>query len=303
MTSGEQARMTRNSGLCTFLTDSSEVYLTDQAFKTFATKMMADSATAVTSAAAAAANNKGYSADKTTAKIAVCTLSAQLCSSSQVKFNLLDNQNLSQALNGNFSFYYSASDAVCLSFLNNVYTVMDTNLALLTPDYLTAAQLTTFLTKINTFATLAGTTTNVNSGSTVLTKQFKADLKVTNADVVVIKKLAKGFKTTQNAFHSGLLQACKIPAISVRHTTVNVTVTDTQGVPLNKVSGTLTKTAELPISNVEGIVTFTTVPAGHAVGTFTLQDYTTVVIDMVIKSGKTNEFTLVLKPNVVSAQN
>jgi len=148
MNNKEQAKLKMLGGLCTYLADNATIYENDIPFQTIAAKVIADTDTAIAASTAAEANNTGFSADKVAAKDAASLLGAQLCARSQVILDILGNKTLSQALNGSFTFYYGASDALCASRLMSVYDVMDTNQALITTQYLTGAQLATFLTRM-----------------------------------------------------------------------------------------------------------------------------------------------------------
>ena len=301
MENRQQAIMTRNSGLNAYFGMNEASYTGDPAMQAIVDKFIIDTAKAVLSGDAAAANNTGYSADKLTEKLFVSNLAAVLCAKCQVKLDLLGNKAVSQALNGAMSFYFTAADALCGTRLMNVYNVMNKNIALMTADYLTAAQLATFLTRINTFTTMSGSTTAVNTNMPVLTKQFDTDLKVASDDVVVVKMLVKGYKTTNNVFYNGVMKACKVPAVNVHHTTVSINITDTEttGV-LAGVKGTLTKSKELPVSNVGGVMLYSTVPAGMATGTFAKVGYITKVMSIDIKRGKFNSYAVGLTPGIMT---
>ena len=147
MTNRQAAQETRNVTVCEFLLvpANAAIYAGNVAFSTFATKMQTDSAAAVVAGNNAAADNTGYSLDKKIAKDAASQVAAQQCANSKVKLDLLGNNAISKSLNGAATYYSSAKDAICGNRLMNVYNVMNTNLTLITTDYLTAAQLATLL--------------------------------------------------------------------------------------------------------------------------------------------------------------
>ena len=214
-------------------------------------------------------------------------MAAQLCASSKVKLDILGNNAISKSLNGAASYYANAKDAVFGNRLMNVYNVMVTNLLTITSEYLTAAQLSTFLTRITTYTTTKGSSLLINNNSPVLTKTFNTAVKLTNTDVDVIKELAKFYKKSHSFFYDGIIKACKMPTVTVRHTPVVITVTDarTTGV-LAGVVGMLTKSAELAICNVAGVMTYATVSAGSATGTFAKTGFITDVRIINILRGK-----------------
>ena len=299
------AQETRNVTVCAFfdIPANAAVFAGNVAFSTIATKMTTDSAAAVVAGTNAAADNTGYSVDKMVSKEIVSQMAAQLCASCIVKLDLLGNNALSNALNSAATFYSSAKDAVCTNRLMSVYNVMDENLALITADYVTAPQLATFLTKINNYAATKGSSALVNNNSPVLTKTYATAMKQTTTDVRTIKELAKFYKTTNPTFYAGVMKACKMPAVPVRHTPLVVTITDasTTGV-LAGVAGTLTKSKELPISNVAGIMTYATILAGSTTATFAKTGYITVIKTLDILRGKTNTLSVALVPGTMTAE-
>ena len=183
------------------------------------------------------------------------------------------------------------------------YNIMSENVLLITPDYLTPAQLTDFLKKINTYDTTKGSSTLVKSNSPVFTETYNTAMKLTTSNVNTIKELAKLYKTVQPAFYAGIMRACTMPAVTVHHTPLVMTITDASTTSvLANVAGKLTRTKELPTSNVAGIMIFATVSAGSATATFTKKGYISAIKTVNIVRGKTNNYTVALVPGVMTAE-
>ena len=303
MTNYEQAQMKRNGSICTILNKNASIFEDDVSFCAIATKMQEDTDTVVANSAAAETNNKGYSMAKYTAKNEASELAADLCANSQVKLNLLNNLILSKSLNSAITFYSKASDATCSSRLMSVYKVMEDNIEIITSDYLTAGQLADLLAKINKFTNLASQTGVVNSGATVLTKQFKTAMKATNANVKTIIKLVNKYEKTNPTFYSVVMAACKLPTVTKLNTSVSIDVFDAEskGV-LAKVAGTLTKSKHKPFSNVAGVMLYINVLAGTATLSFSLKDYITKLLTINIKRGRMNKFTVYLTPGTMTTE-
>ncbi len=305
MTNRQAAQETRNVTVCAFLQvpANAAIYAGSVAFSTIATKMQTDSDAAVVAGNNALADNTGYSLDKVVAKEAASEVAAQLCASSKVKLDLLGNNAISDLLHSAVTYYSTAKDAICGNRLMSVYNAMYTNLEMITADYLTETELTTLLTKINSYTALKGSSSLVNNNSPVLTKEYNTAIKLTSTDVATIKELAKFYKKPQPLFYAGIMKACKMPAVTVRHTPVIITITDasTTGV-LAGVTGTLTKSAETPVSNVAGIMTYATVSAGSATGTFAKTGFITTIRTINILRGKTNSYSVALVPGIMTAE-
>ena len=303
MNNVQEAKVKRDNSLATTLEDNATAYAGDTAFEAIVTKQAADYATTVAAATVAATNNTGYSLEKVNAKDAASVLASELCASSQVSLDISGNLIVSKSLNSTVTFYSKAADVTSAARLQNVHDIMQTNILIITPAYVTAAELTDLQTKINKFTGLSGTTTSVNSTSPVLTKAVKTAIKVGAADVVTVKKLIKKYVTSNPIFYSSVLKACKIPPIAVHHTPVNITLTDSITLALlPDVKGTLSKTKELGLSNSLGIMPYTDVSAGVAMATFALPGYITGIKSVRIIRGATNTFAFALVPGVMTAE-
>lgn len=303
MTNYQQAQMTRNTGTCVFLAANTAATTGDTAFIAAATKMETDTASADIAADAAAADNTGYSVDKLISKDEVGQMAAELCARSIVQMIIIGNNAVKNSLKSAVSYYLGASDAVCVTRLMSVYNVMNTNLLLITPEYLTAAQLVTFLGKINSFRTMKGSTTFVNTNMPVLTAQLKTDLAQTSLTIASLKLLSKKYKTTNTLFYDGLWAACKMPPVAIRHTPLTITLVNViTGEVVAGVQGTLTKSKQLPISSVAGIMLYTNVQGGKATGTFAKPGFETKIVEMPIASGKANNFFVNLTPGTMTVE-
>lgn len=305
MNNRQSAQETRNIAVCGFLTipANAAIYAANVGFSTRAAKMQADSAAAVIAGTAAAADNTGYSLDKSIAKDSASAMGAQLCAGCIVQLKMLGNNALANSLHGAATYYSGTKDAICTNRLMSVYNVMNDNLALITTDYLTAAQLTTFLASINTYTTTKGSSTTVNNNSPVLTKAFNTAMKLTSEDVATLKELSKFYEISHPVFFAGINKACKMPAITVRHTPVVINVTDAStAAVLPGAESMLTKSKEVLVSDIYGVIKYTKMSAGLSLGTISKPDYITKILPMDIIRGVTNTFNVALVPGIMTAE-
>ena len=299
----QEAKIARDNGLTNFLSENALIFTADKALQALVLKINTDYDTTTAAAAAAAADNKGYSAKKVSCKEEVCLFASQLCARSQVKLDLLGDLVISKALNSSFSYFNSSPDALSASRLQNVHDTMKTNLLIITVDYLTAADLTTLQTKIDTYTAMSGTTTDVNSTSPAQTKALEDAIKVGADNVFNLKKLATKYSTSNPTFFSNLNKACRIPPVAVRHTTVNITVSNATTKELvPNVRGTLSKTIELGIGSPEGLIIYQNVPAGDGIATYTHEGYLTGTQKLKIKRGVINTFVYSLVPGTMTTE-
>ena len=184
--------------------------------------------------------------------------------------------------------------------LMNAYDIMNTNATLIIADYLTPAQLTSFLNKITAYTTISGTSMNVNKVSPVLTAKFKSDLKLTSQDIISIKKIMLKYKKSNPEFYYAVMICCKIPTVQVTHTPLVVTITSSiDGSPMADVKGTLTNSKETPVSTKSGVMTYETVLGGNKEATFTHPKYISKEVDIHIISGETNSLSITMTPIII----
>ncbi len=297
MENSEQAKILRDQGLYKYMDDNKTLFTTDVPMTTVFGKLKISVAKELVSAAATETNNTGFSAEKLYAKSIACEMASLLGSRAKVQFGNLNERVLFNSIHGGVSYYYNASDATSGARLQELWNGLNTNVTLLTVDYMTPAQITVFGTKIAAFVELGGTATSVNVISPVCTAEFKNDLKNSSALVKNIKDLGKNFKISNPTFFNGLNYACKIPPYPVHHTPVNFLVTDSvTGEPIEFVASTLSISKLTPTSNEEGLIAFPNVRAGKTKATFAHKDYITGSLMVNVCRGVANNFIFKMIP-------
>ncbi len=303
MNNEAQARLTRNGIVNSYLAKNAAVFATDVAMKTISAKFVKDTDVAAAASIEAEIDNTGYSAEKLLAKTTASITAAELCGNCQVKLDISENTIVSSSLHAAVTYYSTVAAALCCSRLMGVYNILLENLTLITSDYLTAAQLESFLEEINTYKELVGRAGMVIGGETVATKLAESTLKVTNADLVTMQKAALKYKSKNPTFYKGLIKSIKIPTISVRHTPVVVTVFDAVTKELiGGVSVKMTKSKETHVTNLEGIMTSNTVSAGNTMATLDKLGYFSTLKQWKILRGQINEFTVYLTQGTMTAE-
>lgn len=295
MTNLEQAKMQRNKATDNYLSSNAAVFASDNVLIALAAKAKTNFATAEASAALASVDNKGYSAEKVTAKNNASVAASTLAASAQLKLEAIGKHSTSVTLHDAESYYNAPSDAIASARLQEAHDIMAANLNDLKPDYVTDAELTSLQALIDKFAHTAGSSASVNQSSPSLTKQFKADLKVTDTDIADIQKRAKKYQLTNTKFYDGLMNVTEIPAVAVRHTSVEITVTDENGDPLEDVAATLATSKETPLSDLNGILHFDKISrAGQVILTLKKPGYKDVRTYIHVVSAQTNPFSFTL---------
>ena len=285
----QEAKLIGNSGLVTFLDKNVLAFDTDIAMMEAYNKMKTDAALAVKAASDSVADNTGFSADKLTAKNVASAQTSVLCGSAQVKLDMIGNQTLSNALHAGKNYYFKTADAISGSRMLDAYDVMNTNVVLLTVDYVSPLQLTDLNTKILNFTTMSGTTTYINKVSPILTKLLATSLKITSVDIISLRKIGAKYKLLNPQFFNSLVAASKIPPVAVRHNVLTFLMIDsiTKAVLL-KVNSTLSVSKETPSSDAQGAIVYSPVKVGKAIATFNVDGYIPQSFDAVVTKGKTN---------------
>lgn len=278
-----------------FLSDNAPIYAADNAFKAITQKFTTDYAALFLSSAAASQSNSGFSLQKVAAKNAAAIAAATYSASAQVILETLGLFSLSNALHTAPTWYTHVSDAETASRLNAAYNILNTNLATITPDYLTAENLANLQNLINTFMQAGGTSREVHALSPQLTARFRSALKKVDTDVKNLKKLGKKYQLSNSDFYNELNKVCKIPPVNVRHTPLSCTITDSiTGAPIAAATAAFSNSKSTATTSASGVLHLPSIGAGYPTITITAIGYPIHTSRIRILQGKDNSFTISL---------
>jgi hypothetical protein len=220
----EQAKITRNEGMETFLNQNSNTFKSDVAMSALVTKFINNKKNVTDIAKLMGADNSGFSQNKVDAKFDMGDFASVLCGTAQVKLDELGKHDASVQLHDAITYYTSPADAEAAARAQAAHDVMIANLADLSPDYVKQDELDSLQTLITTFTGTQGTSQAVRSATPAVTAQFKSNIKQTDNDAQNLVKLARKYKATNKSFFDALVAVCKTPAVAVHHTNVDVVV-------------------------------------------------------------------------------
>jgi hypothetical protein len=295
MNNREQAKLSRDAGLATFLNANAAEYASDNAFIVIAAKYAADYTILTATVPAAGADNSGFNEEKLNNKGLASANAAMLSASAQVQLDSLGMFSVANALHDAESYYFNASDADCAGRLQGAHDTMNDNLPTLSPDYVTNADLSAFQTLINNFTQAQGTSESVHATAPALTIKFRSALKVVDKDVVSILKLGKKYKTTNVDFYNALIKQCKMPAVSIHHTTLHITVQDPTGAPVSGATITVSNTKKTTTTDASGFGEIDDLHDGNPTLNITATGYQSYSSLIHITAGKENDYTIQLQ--------
>ena len=151
MNNTEQSHYNRLIMFDAFLTQNAAKYAGNVAFTLFRAKVAADLVKVNATAAAAGANNSGFSQTRLDAKKIMSEEASLLSGNAYVHFDEIGRTDLSAALHINYSDYFGLADPAAAALAQAAHDLMDANLGLLDPDYVTGDNLKDLQTAIDNF--------------------------------------------------------------------------------------------------------------------------------------------------------
>ena len=296
MTNREQAQMSMFIALDKELTDDESVYQGDADYvaevAAFRTAFQANK----DAAEKAHVDNSGFSQDKLNQKLVLSQMASNLSGKAYVKFVNLNKLNLAEQMSTEPTDYSIKADSVCATLAQKAHDVMHDNLADLSPNTVTDANLVDLQKEIDKFTELKGSSEIVHEVSPELTQQFKDSFKPVMVRVDHLKLLTRDYKSSNPGFYTRLMASTKIPTINVHHTYVGGHVTrKSDGKPILGAVFSLTKGGKSDTTDHEGDFLIEEVKAGEDTLTGVLDGNVVYTGYITIKRGKTNHFDVVIE--------
>ena len=295
MTNTEQAKMTMIAAVKAELVTSASAYTGNQDYIDEVALFNINAQKNSDAATAAHVDNSGYSADKMTAKIALTAMASNYSGKAYVKFTNLGNATLAAQLHIEPTDYLHASDSQCAKLAQEARDLMNTNIALLTPNTITAAMLTNLQSKIDAFKLIQGSSDTAHAVSPDMTRKFKDSFKPVMTNVDNLKLLTRDYETSNPKFFARLMASTVIPAINVHHTNVEVHATaKSTGKPVEGIEFSLTRANKSATTDYKGNAEIEHVKSGEDVLTGKMNGNTVYTAHVKIKRGTLNHYDVVI---------
>ena len=292
----DNAKLTRNLGHKKFwgVLANQKKIANDKVMLALVKRSNTNSDNAAASAALTTVTNTGFSADKLDKKMAMAKCAATLCASAQLRLEDLNRHPEAEQLHEYYTYYSTPADTIAQARAEEIYTLLNNNIADFDPDYVSKSELDDYRTLINDYVDCKGSTVQVNATSPALTAAFKADLKKTDKDVEDIKKRALKY-ASDTPFYDALLDVLKTPPVPNTHTQVHVVVIDAAtGLPLPGVLISISRSKNTIITNAAGISHYDTCPNGLSEVTASLTGFDTFKGNYNIEQAKVNTINISL---------
>ncbi len=298
MNTNDSAQMSANEATYQYLlTDAAIAVITkDLAVSEMVVLFNKNRLASIKSSSEAGVDNSGFSQDKLDAKVEMCFQAACLAGSAQVKLDSLGKNSISRQMHSAESYYFHTADSESSTLAKALHDLLVLNLTLLTPNYVTDAQLIAFQTIITLFMTTQGSSDAVHKISPELTQAFNNDLSACKKNGNDLKKLIKKYKKSNSLFYKSLVNVMK-PKFTVHHTDVDLLIIDAiTGLPIPEAVATFSDSAKTGVSKEDGSLLVEEVAHGEEIMTITSANHLPSVTTIKIVSGRTNSFKIMLTP-------
>ena len=298
MTTKDSAQMSANEATHQYLISdaATEVISNDNAVSSMVDLFDKNRLASIKSATAAGVDNKGFSQDKLDAKFEMSFQAACLAGSAQVKLESLGKNSIARQMHSAETYYMQAADSEASTEVRALHDLLVDNLSVLTPDYVSAAQLLDLQSLITVFMTTQGSSAAVHRISPELTQVFNNDLAACKKNGVDLKKLIKKYKKSNNLFYKSVVDVMK-PKNTVHHTDIDLLVIDAlTELPIKDAVATFSDSAKTGISKEDGSLLVEEIFHGEKTMTVISTDHLPSVTTVNIISGKTNSFKIMLTP-------
>ncbi len=295
MTSIEVAKITTFSGLDTFLTENSGIFQNNIAFNTERTDFTTGFMQVKTLATALSVDSTAYSAQKLQAKRDMAILAASLAGFAQVVLYKSGKKLEGSQLHVSITDYLQASDPEAKALAQSNHDLLNASIADLTPDYVTAADLTDLQAKIDTFNNIHGASTTVHQGTTELRRNFKNAIQYLDTKIVILRMLGRRFMDSNPDFYNQLLKQSTFVSVHVHHTTLSITIkskADNSIIP--NATAMLSNSTKTGISDATGLITFNKIRRGAAILTVKANGFEDYSCNIHIVNGHDNPLDLLI---------
>jgi hypothetical protein len=290
----DQAKETMFAGIFEYLDQKKLVFANNPAFK----QKVGQFITAYNSVKSLGAKNQvsasGYSDAKNATKKEMADKAAEISGYAFVKLQELNQEELSAQLHITTSDFYYNSDPLALALTKATYDLLENNLALITPEYVTVDDLHDLQALMDEFVKGMGKSDEEHRSQPVDTKAYKAAIKDTDKILDDMMLLARKFAKSQKEFYDKLVALNVLPPVAVRHTSLNITAIDSvTKKPIENVFGELSNSTKTDTSDTQGELNFDRVRASKNITlTLTAPNYQKFIMVIAIARGKENNMTV-----------
>jgi len=295
MTSIEIAKITTFSGLDTFLTENSGIFQNNIAFNTERSDFATGLVQVKTLATALSVDNTAYNAQKLQAKQDMAILAASLAGFAQVVLYKSGKKLEGSQLHVSITDYLQASDPEAKALAQSNHDLLNASIADLSPNYVTAADLTELQAKIDTFNNIHGTSTTVHKGAPEQRKNFKNAIQYLDTKIVFLRMLGRKFMASNPDFYSQLIKQSTFISTHVHHTTLSITIrskADNSIIP--NATATLNNSTKTGISDATGLISINKIRRGTAILTVKANGFEDYSCNIHIVNGHDNSLDILI---------
>ncbi len=290
------ATTTMHNGLNTFLDKNAAIYANDNAFLKGVTTFKNKLAIQSNYRPQLATNTEAYSHIKRELK--------QVLADSIARFSGLGYVGLKQAalnleaakLTTAFSEYYYCADAALEDLAQANREVLNNNLAVLSPDYVTAADIAAVDAAILQFSKAKGSSESVYKDSPSLRSGFRGAIAETNDAIADLRFLGLRYKLSNEDFYNSLIHESTVIRVNTHHTSLKVVVLNANdGSKVMNAIASLNKSKKTGNSDNDGLIEIDEIANGKTILTIKASGYKELVQTIYIERGRTNQVEVKLE--------
>jgi len=297
MTSKEIAETTMHNALSKFLDENATVYANDKAFTATVALYKSRLNTESGFGPLLAVDNTTYSIEKSKLKTQMATDAAHLAGFAYVALNLAGNTKEAAQLNIRISDYLHLTDIEAQDLSQTNLNLMQQQVAVISPDYVTAADLTNLGNTITAFANAKGTSESINEGTPAQRAAFKTAIANTNAVIDDMRLLVRKYAVSNKLFHDQLLNQATVINVNIHHTSLSAVITaKVDGSKIANAAGTLSNSKKTGSSDANGNLLLEEIVSGDGIVlTVTASGYKTFTQTLKINRGRDNHVEVAME--------
>jgi len=288
---------TMHNAFTTFLNANSSIYSSDTTFQNCVNEYLAKKAELKSTIEYLEADKTPYSKEKAFLKNSLSNLLSDICGFAKVGF--IDNQLhiFADQMELSVAKLISMPDSICYEKANTIRNIINDQMSILSPAYVTAADITALDKAILDYTNAKGNSENIHRNSPDMHRQLKIQLAKLADLMEHITLLSKRYRNTQPDFFMELNNASTMGTVNVHHTSLVVEIANANnGSKITNAMVKLDKSKKTATSDSNGIASIVKLKHGLAIVTFTAPGYQVYSKTIRIEQGKENQMQVVLTP-------
>lgn len=239
----------------------------------------------------------GYTTDKKNAKSAMVSAASPLGNAASVYFKNKGDQATADKLHNAPTHLIRLGGNKCKGTCQDIYKILNDNIGVLDPNYVTAIEVGDLLTKINAYDSNSDEQSDAKKETPVATKALKVFFKKVEGILEDADNLMSKYESTDPVFFTEYKETRKVPDYGLHHSGVDGVITNAvTGLPVQDVVIKDDQSNKVTQSDPDGNFNLDKLSAKQHSFTATHPNYQTFKFAFTIRRGKHVHFNFSLSP-------